>query len=83
ARPWMAASDVPVAGPDDVERVVLLSPAGEAVATARMQATASRSTWWAPVQSQAVLRCTDAPMHRCTDGDDEAHRRNHRPALSS
>ncbi|MCV7615567.1 hypothetical protein M3C94_005285, partial [Micrococcus luteus] len=23
------------------------------------------------------------PLHRCTDGDDEAHRRNHRPALSS
>ena len=43
ARPWMAASDVPVAGPDDVERVVLLSPEGEAVGT-EAKATVHRRT---------------------------------------
>ncbi|WP_079118301.1 isopentenyl-diphosphate Delta-isomerase, partial [Streptococcus pneumoniae] len=43
ARPWLAASDVPVAGPDDVERVVLLSPEGEAVGT-EAKATVHRRT---------------------------------------
>ena len=62
--PWppMGSFSWPLTGGGCPGRVALRHPWAPRWTTARMQATASRSTWWAPVQSQAVLRCTDAPM---------------------